>query len=143
MRTEADTEVLAYSEGAVVPCSVTAHMTLAEVTSELVKVGRRAAESKNKNHKSQLGFPGFVLVTNATFDSAVFLWLYFFPRCYRPKVPSGSTDCALPVTWATEKGRAADVFVVLTNNPLWPFSASPAETLQKHRRVCPSIHVWF
>lgn len=52
-----------------------------------------------------------------------------------PKVPSGSTDCALPVAWATEGGRAADVFVVLTNNPLWPFSAGPAEALQKHRRV--------
>lgn len=52
-------------------------------------------------------------------------------------MPSGSTDCTLPVTWATEKGRAADVFIILTNNLLWPFSASPVETLQKHRRVRP------
>lgn len=48
MRTEADTEVLAYSEGAVLPCSVTADMTLAEVTSELVRVRRCAAEWRKK-----------------------------------------------------------------------------------------------
>ncbi|XP_069020667.1 RNA-binding protein RO60 [Embiotoca jacksoni] len=86
-RTEADTQVLAYSEGAVVPCSVTADMTLAEATVELVKI------------------------------------------------PSGSTDCTLPITWASENGKAVDVFILLTNNPLWVFTASPLESLKKHRQT--------
>uniref|UniRef100_A0A3Q1F857 RNA-binding protein RO60 n=1 Tax=Acanthochromis polyacanthus TaxID=80966 RepID=A0A3Q1F857_9TELE len=86
-RTEADTHVLAYSEGAVVPCSVSADMTLAEATVELVKI------------------------------------------------PSGSTDCSLPITWATESGKSVDVFIVLTNNPLWTFTASPLESLKKHRQA--------
>lgn len=37
-RTEANTHVLSFSEGAVVPCSLSADMSLAEVTAELVKV---------------------------------------------------------------------------------------------------------
>uniref|UniRef100_A0A3P8RXG3 Ro60, Y RNA binding protein n=1 Tax=Amphiprion percula TaxID=161767 RepID=A0A3P8RXG3_AMPPE len=86
-RTEADTHVLAYSEGAVVPCSVSADMTLAEATVELVKI------------------------------------------------PSGSTDCSLPITWATESGKSVDVFIILTNNPLWTFTASPLESLKKHRQT--------
>lgn len=86
-RTESDTHVLAYSEGAVVPCSISADMTLAETTIELVKI------------------------------------------------PSGSTDSTLPITWATESGKSVDVFIILTNNPLWTLSASPVETLKKHRQV--------
>ena len=39
--------MLAYSEGALVPCSVTADMTLAQATVELVKVTHVTA-SKNK-----------------------------------------------------------------------------------------------
>ncbi|CAJ1071783.1 kDa SS-A/Ro ribonucleoprotein [Xyrichtys novacula] len=85
-RTEADTDVLAYSEGAVVPCSITADMTLSEATVELVKI------------------------------------------------PSGSTDCTLPIAWATENEKAVDVFIILTNNPLWMFAASPVDTLKKHRQ---------
>ncbi|XP_074545594.1 RNA-binding protein RO60 [Halichoeres trimaculatus] len=85
-RTEADVDVLAYSEGALVPCSISAETTLSEATIELVKI------------------------------------------------PSGSTDCTLPITWATENGKAVDVFIVLTNNPLWMFTASPVETLKKHRQ---------
>lgn len=52
------------------------------------------------------------------------------------QVPGGSTDCALPITWATENGKTVDVFIVLTNNPLWTFTASPVESLKKHREVC-------
>lgn len=37
-RTEVDTQVLAFSEGALVPCSISADMTLAQATAELVKV---------------------------------------------------------------------------------------------------------
>ncbi|KAA8587363.1 hypothetical protein FQN60_016225 [Etheostoma spectabile] len=85
-RTEADTHVLAYSEGALVPCSVCADMTLAQATFELVKI------------------------------------------------PGGSTDCTLPITWATENGKAVDVFIILTNNPLCTFTASPVESLKKHRQ---------
>ncbi|KAG7269856.1 hypothetical protein CRUP_032814 [Coryphaenoides rupestris] len=47
----------------------------------------------------------------------------------------GTTDCTLPITWALAEGRAVDVFVVLTNNALWTFAASPVETLRKHRQV--------
>lgn len=85
-RTEADTQVLAYSEGAVVPCVITPDMTLAETTVELVKI------------------------------------------------PSGNTDCTLPITWATENGKSVDMFIILTNNPLWAFAASPMECLKKHRQ---------
>ncbi|XP_071773791.2 RNA-binding protein RO60 isoform X2 [Centroberyx gerrardi] len=49
-------------------------------------------------------------------------------------IPSGSTDCTLPITWATENGKAVDVFIILTNNPLWTCTASPVETLKKHRQ---------
>ncbi|XP_029970734.1 RNA-binding protein RO60 [Salarias fasciatus] len=87
VRTEADTHVLTYSEGAVVPCTVSPDMTLAETTIELVKI------------------------------------------------PSGSTDCTLPIAWATESGKSVDVFIILTNNPLWSFSASPVEALKKHRQI--------
>ncbi|KAM9719538.1 RNA-binding protein RO60 [Menidia menidia] len=86
-RTEAEVDVLAFSEGAVVPCSLSAHMTLAEATAELVKI------------------------------------------------PSGSTDCTLPITWALDNGKSVDVFIILTNNPLWTFTVSPVESLKKHREI--------
>ncbi|XP_077376962.1 RNA-binding protein RO60 [Festucalex cinctus] len=85
-RTEAHTRVLAYSEGALELCSISADMTLAQTTDELVKI------------------------------------------------PGGSTDCSLPIIWATENGKAVDVFIILTNNPLWTFTASPVEALKKHRQ---------
>ncbi|XP_029930298.1 RNA-binding protein RO60 isoform X2 [Myripristis murdjan] len=85
-RTEADAQILIYSEGALVPCTISADMTLAQVTAELVKI------------------------------------------------PSGSTDCTLPITWATENGKAVDVFVILSNNPVWTCPASPVEMLKKHRQ---------
>lgn len=37
-QTEGNTDVLAFSDGRVVPCSLSANMTLAEVTAEVVKV---------------------------------------------------------------------------------------------------------
>ncbi|XP_034038859.1 60 kDa SS-A/Ro ribonucleoprotein [Thalassophryne amazonica] len=96
-RTEADTQVLAYSEGTLVPCAVSSNMTLGQATFELVKI------------------------------------------------PSDSTDCTLPITWATANGKAVDVFIVLTNNPVWTFSVRPVETLRKHRQksgVCSKLVVW-
>ncbi|XP_078480556.1 LOW QUALITY PROTEIN: RNA-binding protein RO60-like, partial [Lampetra planeri] len=85
-RTEADTQVMAFSEGALVPCSISADMSLAQATAEIVKI------------------------------------------------PGGSTDCTLPITWATENKKAIDVFIILTNNPLWNLTASPVESLKKHRQ---------
>ncbi|XP_061588888.1 60 kDa SS-A/Ro ribonucleoprotein [Cololabis saira] len=86
-RTEVDTHVLAFSEGTVAPCSLSAQMTLAETTAELVKL------------------------------------------------PTGSTDCTLPITWAVENGKSVDVFIILTNNPCWTLTASPVESLKKHREA--------
>ena len=54
---------------------------------------------------------------------------------YGLQSPTGPTDCTLPITWALQEGKAVDVFVVLTNNPLWTFAANPVETLKKHREV--------
>uniref|UniRef100_A0A3B4A3Y8 TROVE domain-containing protein n=1 Tax=Periophthalmus magnuspinnatus TaxID=409849 RepID=A0A3B4A3Y8_9GOBI len=82
--TEANTQVLAYSGGSLIPCSVAAGMTLEQVTAELT--------------------------------------------------PSESTDCTLPMAWATENKKAVDVFIILTNNPIWAFRASPVEALTKHRQ---------
>ncbi|XP_072297293.1 RNA-binding protein RO60 [Eucyclogobius newberryi] len=84
--TEANTQVLAYSGGSLVPCSVAAGMTLEQVTAELVKT------------------------------------------------PSESTDCTLPMAWATENKKAVDIFIIMTNNPIWAFSASPVEALKRHRQ---------
>ncbi|KAK7944827.1 hypothetical protein WMY93_000555 [Mugilogobius chulae] len=84
--TEANTQVLAYSGGSLLPCTVAAGMTLEQVTAELVQT------------------------------------------------PSENTDCTLPMTWATENEKAVDVFIILTNNPIWAFSASPVEALKKHRQ---------
>ncbi|XP_061903073.1 RNA-binding protein RO60-like [Entelurus aequoreus] len=85
-RTEKGTRVLKYSEGALKPCSVSADMTLAQMTDELIKISVK------------------------------------------------STDCTLPITWATKKGRPADVFIILTNNALSPLSANPVAALKKHRK---------
>lgn len=57
------------------------------------------------------------------------------------QLPGGSTDCTLPITWATENEKAVDVFIILTNNPLWAFAASPLEALKNHRQVHTFIHV--
>ena len=51
------------------------------------------------------------------------------------QIPTGMTDGTLPMTWATENQKAVDVFVVLTNNPCWSFTASPVENLRKYRQV--------
>lgn len=55
--------------------------------------------------------------------------------CCVSQMPGGCTDAILPVTWASENGKAFDVFIILTNNPLWMFAASPLDCLKKHRRV--------
>uniref|UniRef100_A0A8C8DLB5 Ro60, Y RNA binding protein n=1 Tax=Oryzias sinensis TaxID=183150 RepID=A0A8C8DLB5_9TELE len=50
------------------------------------------------------------------------------------KNPSGNTDGSLPITWATENGKGVDVFIILTNNPLWTCTTSPVESLKKYRQ---------
>ncbi|XP_036410266.1 60 kDa SS-A/Ro ribonucleoprotein [Megalops cyprinoides] len=84
-RTEVDSQVLVFSEGAVSPCAITTDMSLSKVTEELVKL------------------------------------------------PALNTDCALPVLWATENERAADIFIVFTNNDTWFGKVHPAEALRMHR----------
>lgn len=73
-----------------------------------------------------------------------FSWVVtFFELLCMFQIPGGSTDCTLPITWATENGKAVDVFIILTNNPLWTFSASPVETLKKHRQVCTTFRYYY
>lgn len=73
-----------------------------------------------------------------------FSWVVtFFELLCMFQIPGGSTDCTLPITWATENGKAVDVFIILTNNPLWTFTASPVETLKKHRQVCTTFRYYY
>lgn len=48
-------------------------------------------------------------------------------------LPFGNTDCALPMTWATENRLAFDTFVVYTDNETWHGSIHPHQALQKYR----------
>ncbi|XP_029582201.1 RNA-binding protein RO60 isoform X3 [Salmo trutta] len=84
-RTEAETQVMAYSEGAIVPCTITEGMSLRQVATELVKI------------------------------------------------PSGYTDCALPILWASEKTITVDMFIIFTNTACWHGEANPAECLRMYR----------
>lgn len=129
-KTEADTQVLAYSEGAVVPCTVSADMNLSQTTGELVKVSHTVTSDRKK--PLFLRNPSILRPVIIT-SSIAFTFLLHFHNVLQ--IPGGSTDCSLPVTWATENGKAVDLFIILTNNPLWAFTASPVESLQKHRQV--------
>ncbi|XP_036822271.1 60 kDa SS-A/Ro ribonucleoprotein isoform X1 [Oncorhynchus mykiss] len=84
-RTEAETQVMAYSEGAIVPCTITEGMSLRQVATELVKI------------------------------------------------PSGYTDCALPILWASEKRITVDMFIIFTNSACWHGEANPTECLRMYR----------
>lgn len=46
----------------------------------------------------------------------------------------GSTDCALPMLYALEKGLRPDVFIVMTDNETWAGRIHPSEALEKYRR---------
>ncbi|XP_028833567.1 RNA-binding protein RO60 [Denticeps clupeoides] len=85
-RTEADTQVLVFSEGAVVPVTLSPDMSLMQVAAELIKV------------------------------------------------PAGSTDCALPILWASENEKPVDIFIIFTNNETWFGKANPAEALRSYRQ---------
>lgn len=48
-------------------------------------------------------------------------------------LPFGGTDCALPMTYATEKNLAVDTFVVLTDSETWAGKVHPAQALRRYR----------
>lgn len=50
-------------------------------------------------------------------------------------LPFGSTDCALPMLYALERGLEVDTFVVMTDNETWAGSIHPHEALEKYRRA--------
>lgn len=54
---------------------------------------------------------------------------------FKLQFQSESRDCTVPIQWATENRKAVDVFVTLSNNPLWTLTASPVESLKKHRET--------
>jgi 60 kDa SS-A/Ro ribonucleoprotein len=45
----------------------------------------------------------------------------------------GGTDCALPMTWATENRREYDTFVVYTDNETWAGRTHPHQALRAYR----------
>jgi 60 kDa SS-A/Ro ribonucleoprotein len=49
------------------------------------------------------------------------------------RLPFGNTDCALPMEWARETGRAFDTFVVLTDNETWAGAVHPHQALVRYR----------
>lgn len=49
-------------------------------------------------------------------------------------LPFGSTDCALPMLYALERGLRPDVFVVITDNETWAGDMQPHEALERYRR---------
>jgi 60 kDa SS-A/Ro ribonucleoprotein len=48
-------------------------------------------------------------------------------------LPFGGTDCALPMLWAEEQGRAYDSFQVYTDNETWAGSIHPHQALRRYR----------
>ena len=50
-------------------------------------------------------------------------------------LPFGGTDCALPMLYAMERGRAIDTFVIYTDSETWTGDIHPAEALRRYRRA--------
>ncbi len=50
-------------------------------------------------------------------------------------LPFGATDCALPMLYAMERGRAIDTFVIYTDSETWAGDIHPAEALRRYRRA--------
>lgn len=48
-------------------------------------------------------------------------------------IPFGSTDCALPMTYAKNKGLGIDTFVVYTDNETWAGRIKPHQALKQYR----------
>jgi 60 kDa SS-A/Ro ribonucleoprotein len=49
-------------------------------------------------------------------------------------LPFGSTDCALPMLYALEKGLRPEVFIIMTDNDTYAGRMHPSEALEKYRR---------
>jgi 60 kDa SS-A/Ro ribonucleoprotein len=49
-------------------------------------------------------------------------------------LPFGGTDCALPMRFALEQGRAVDTFVIYTDSETWAGDMHPAEALRRYRQ---------
>ena len=50
-------------------------------------------------------------------------------------LPFGGTDCALPMLYAMERGRAIDTFVIYTDSETWAGDIHPPEALRRYRRA--------
>lgn len=48
-------------------------------------------------------------------------------------LPFGGTDCALPMTWALEKRKEFDTFVIYTDNETWAGNIQPHQALRRYR----------
>jgi 60 kDa SS-A/Ro ribonucleoprotein len=50
-------------------------------------------------------------------------------------LPFGGTDCALPMLYALDRGRAVDTFVIYTDSETWAGDVHPIEALGRYRRT--------
>lgn len=50
-------------------------------------------------------------------------------------LPFGGTDCALPMLWALEQGRAYDTMIVMTDNETWAGGMHPHQALTQYREA--------
>jgi 60 kDa SS-A/Ro ribonucleoprotein len=50
-------------------------------------------------------------------------------------LPSGGTDCALPMLYALAHDREVDVFLILTDSETWAGDIHPAQALAEYRRA--------
>jgi len=55
-------------------------------------------------------------------------------------LPFGSTDCSLPMTWATKNRVEADTFIVYTDNETYAGQMHPSKALVEYRRVMKKPH---
>ena len=55
-------------------------------------------------------------------------------------LPFGSTDCSLPMVWATQNKVKADVFIVYTDNETYAGKMHPSQALVQYRREMKKPH---
>ncbi|TRY66104.1 hypothetical protein DNTS_035592 [Danionella cerebrum] len=84
-QTEPTAQIVVFSEGSLVPCAISANMTLMEAAEVLIQA------------------------------------------------PVPGTDCALPITWASENEKTVDVFIIFTNNRCTG-TENPADALKMYRQ---------
>ncbi|XP_074654449.1 RNA-binding protein RO60-like [Tubulanus polymorphus] len=51
------------------------------------------------------------------------------------EIPTGGTDCALPILWAMEQKKSVDVFIVLTDCETLAGQIHPVQALQQYRHI--------